>query len=76
MRRAKLPAAGKAGRFACKKKNEFYSIYTQLPQQQTLAARGLEEHVQVSLIFAIIVSLTLFRRISYSRFTWIHDFEE
>jgi len=44
--------------------------------------------VRVSLIFAIIVSFmlftvftlvyvsTLFRRISESRFTWIHDFEE
>jgi len=33
--------------------------------------------VQVSLIFAIIVSfMILFRRISDSRFTWIHDFEE
>jgi len=34
--------------------------------------------VRVSLIFAIIVSfmLLLFRRVSDSRFTWIHDFEE
>jgi len=33
--------------------------------------------VQVSLIFAIIVSfMLLFRRISDSRFTLIHDFEE
>jgi len=33
--------------------------------------------VQVSLIFAIIVSfMLLFRRISDSQFTWIHDFEE
>jgi hypothetical protein len=33
--------------------------------------------VRVSLIFAIIVSfMLLFRRISDSRFTWIHDFEE
>ena len=33
--------------------------------------------MRVSLIFAIIVSfMLLFRRISDSRFTWIHDFEE
>jgi hypothetical protein len=33
--------------------------------------------VRVSLTFAIIVSfMLLFRRISDSRFTWIHDFEE
>jgi len=33
--------------------------------------------VRVSLIFAIIVSfMLLFRRISDSLFTWIHDFEE
>ncbi len=35
--------------------------------------------MQVSLIFVIIISFmscTLFRRISDSRFTWIHDFEE
>jgi len=33
--------------------------------------------VRVSLIFAIIISfMLLFRRISVSRFTWIHDFEE
>jgi hypothetical protein len=51
--------------------------------RKTLAARGLEEHdVRVSLIFAIIVSFMLFtvftlaRRISDSRFMWIHDFEE
>ena len=52
--------------------------------QKTLAAGGLEEHImRVSLIFAIIVSFllftvlgNLFQRISDSRFTWIHDFEE
>ncbi len=33
--------------------------------------------MRVSLIFAIIISfMLLFRRISVSRFTWIHDFEE
>jgi hypothetical protein len=33
--------------------------------------------VRVSLIFVIIISfMLLFRRISDSRFTWIHDFEE
>ena len=33
--------------------------------------------MQVSLIFAIIVSfMLLFRKISDSLFTWIHDFEE
>ncbi len=33
--------------------------------------------MRVSLIFVIIVSfMLLFQRISDSRFTWIHDFEE
>jgi len=46
---------------------------------------GWRNLVRVSLMFVIIISLiycvssrlcTLFRRISDSRFTWIHDFEE
>ncbi len=38
---------------------------------------GWRNLVRVSLIFAIIVSfMLLFRRISDSRFTWVHDFEE
>jgi len=55
--------------------------------KNTLAARGLEEHVRVSLIFTIIVSFmlftvslvyytSLFRIIFDSRFMWVHDFEE
>ena len=56
-----MPAASKAGRSAREQKtNDFYSIYTVLSQQQTLAACGLEEQVRVSLIFAIIVSFMLF----------------
>ena len=52
----------------------------------TLAARGLEEHVQITLIFRessfhVIYCVTLafmyfFWRISDSRFSWIHDFKE
>ena len=34
--------------------------------RETLAARGLEEHVRVSLIFAIIVSFMLFSYFVYS----------
>ena len=55
---------------------------------ETLAARGLKEpcasftdfcdnrrfHVIYSTVFPLIC--TLFRRISDSRFTWIHDLEE
>jgi hypothetical protein len=38
---------------------------------------GWRNLVRVSLIFAIIVNfMLLFRRISDSRFAWIHDFEE
>jgi len=38
---------------------------------------GWRNLVRVSLIFALIVSfMLLFRRISDTRFTWIHDFEE
>jgi len=46
---------------------------------QTLAARGAGGTLCEfpSLTFAIIVSFMIsFRRISDSRFTWIHDFEE
>ena len=53
----------------------------------TLAARGLEEpcasfpdfcdNHQFHIIYCVSSHLcTLFRRISDSRFTWIHDFEE
>ncbi len=41
-----------------------------MDRQKTLAARGLEEPCASFVIFMI------FRRISDSRFTWIHDFEE
>jgi hypothetical protein len=78
-RRSEVGSAVKLG-FCQLRSNIQYPFFT-------LAVRGLEEHVRVSLIFTIIVSFmlftvftlvlcTLFQRISDSRFTWIHDFEE
>ena len=62
-----------------------HSLNTTIPL--TLAARGLEEpcasfpdfcnNHQFHVIYCVSSRLcTLFRRISDSRFTWIHDFEE
>jgi hypothetical protein len=41
---------------------------------QTLAARGLEEHVQVSLIYAIIVSFMLFTVFTLANVLYFEEF--
>jgi hypothetical protein len=43
-------------------------------QEDTLAARGLEEHVRVSLIFAIIVSFMLFTMFNLANVLYFEEF--